>query len=1210
VIDWTGTACGRAKGNVLSQQNPFAIENKQTQKQKMDQEEDDQHHGSGIASSSFQTPSRGKARSLQQQQQHQQPRPNADEPPTPPLPPSSWRKRIADRWGNNGGAPSSSFFFVRQRSSTIGPDDDTGGGGITTTMSSRTMTMATKRSDHLSRLILRQALSRRLLSSYTTTEMEDDDDRVNVKRCDDGDDEEGIEIVAAATAPTPRMSNHTVTTGHHVGTSGTTALLHSSCTLRSVEDDIILSDDDDNIDDDVGNSIDHDHYTADDVEMMRRSVYSEEAVSHRLQYVHTLVQSSFYMVAPLEVKLTHVTIAAVIPNDIDNGSNADGPSSSSSWWHHHGHRRSNNRIKTVYNTSCLYPIIKRLKHSFTGELRHDNAHGPSLSSSRRRHLGPSPSSTAVVTTNTKYLLQDINLCLTPGTQYLVLGAPGSGKTSLLKAIAGLLLPTTTATTTTEEEAATRRLHNDDDNNNINNNTITYNDRMLSDGDYYIRNAVSYIASTDWHATRLTVYETLAFAYQCLHGPRAIGSLSAAVPLALATLGLEDASDKYVGGDLAVRGISGGQRRRVSTGELLMGQAPVLCGDEITTGLDASAAYDMLQVILHYSRLQKQTKVLALLQPSPEMVSLFDEIIVLCESQIIYAGKLDHVERYFGGIGYRCPEFMDIADFLTMVGNCPDHFYHHRTTTTTMTTTTTTASSATTPPPDDGGTGTAATAPPQPPTASQLAELFRQSPLGTAILDNLAGPSQYVFTQREVLNNSRHDGSIISKLADSRFVNRRYANSFGRSTLLIARRFLTLYVRDRRVLIAGAVKNVLMGVSVGGVFFDTTDPLSIHGALFQAGLFIMLGSMQNSTALLHDRLIFYKHRDASFYSAWPFAFGRTLSQIPQVLCDTVTFATILYYMIGLADRASVANFSLFLGILLCFALLMNAQMNLFASLVDKSKFQVYAAVTLLLMMLFGGFIIPPNVIPIYYVWLYWCNPFTWAYRALIINEFRSDRWEDPDQMLRNYGFSSPHAAASGAAAAFGPEWIGYGVMYMTVYILFCIVGSALALTYIRHDRDASATDPAEKLDRLPPTLRTDGSSACSSEDSLDMPFTPVTLSFKNLSYVVASSTSTATKEPLKLLQNVNGILRPGRMCALMVRRTISSICMLSLALALSFSLSHPSIRLGFERCRENDSNGMLGLSVWMCPCLVLLTVCFLKSLLLHTNLRPAGCTYRT
>ena len=75
------------------------------------------------------------------------------------------------------------------------------------------------------------------------------------------------------------------------------------------------------------------------------------------------------------------------------------------------------------------------------------------------------------------------------------------------------------------------------------------------------------------------------------------------------------------------------------------------------------------------------------------------------------------------------------------------------------------------------------------------------------------------------------------------VRMKYANRFPRSTLLIIRRFIKLWLRDRRVIIAGVAKNVLMGVSVGGAFFSTDDQLSILGALFQAGLFIMLGTFQ-------------------------------------------------------------------------------------------------------------------------------------------------------------------------------------------------------------------------------------------------------------------------------------------------------------------------------------------------------------------------------
>lgn len=243
----------------------------------------------------------------------------------------------------------------------------------------------------------------------------------------------------------------------------------------------------------------------------------------------------------------------------------------------------------------------------------------------------------------------------------------------------------------------------------------------------------------------------------------------------------------------------------------MSRAPVLCGDEISTGLDAASTYDMIEVIVYNGRSRKQTGIFSLLQPSPETVSLFDDVIVLAEGHIIYAGTIEHVEDYFAAIGFRSPDFMDVADFLQLVstGDCSNLYE-----------------------PD----GALKDMYPKPPNSHELARMFVESTLGTSIQEELDAPLSYVWSEEE---GSGH-GSQISKLVMSQAVRQRYANKFFRSTGLIVDRFLVLWLRDKRVMKAGALKNVLMGVSVGGAFFSTEDELSIQGALFQAGLFIMLG----------------------------------------------------------------------------------------------------------------------------------------------------------------------------------------------------------------------------------------------------------------------------------------------------------------------------------------------------------------------------------
>lgn len=238
---------------------------------------------------------------------------------------------------------------------------------------------------------------------------------------------------------------------------------------------------------------------------------------------------------------------------------------------------------------------------------------------------------------------------------------------------------------------------------------------------------------------------------------------------------------------------------------------------------------------------------------------------------------------------------------------------------------------------------------------------------------------------------------------------------------------------------------------------------------------------------------------------------------QIVGDTVTFASILYYEIGLAGRADVTNFLVYLSILVTFAVLMNTQLALYASFASGGQVQVLSSLTLLAMMLFGGFIIPPDAIPKYYLWVYWWNPFSWAYRALIVNEFRSPRWGDPDQILLDAGFTDPKGNV------FGEIWVAYSFLFMVPYLLLCCVLSGLGLTLVRHTGNVAPE----------PIVKAAVEGRTEEVERVEIPFKPVTLSFHDICYEVTASTS---KEQLSLLKGVNGIFRPGQLCALMVSPT--------------------------------------------------------------------------
>ena len=216
-----------------------------------------------------------------------------------------------------------------------------------------------------------------------------------------------------------------------------------------------------------------------------------------------------------------------------------------------------NQIQTIYNTSLLYKIEKCIKW-----LR------------RSRKKNPPPKKYLV--TN---VLSNINLQFKPKCMYLVLGPPLSGKTSLLKAIAGILPQGSFPSGYSENKKfLTGQI--------LFNNLVCAGDGADTSHSTLFKNLVAFIRQSDFHAPRLTVAETLLFSGRCKDKALRVNkkgtSMEGKVGLTLEGLGLSHVQDTFVGNE-QIRGVSGGQRRRVTLGEMLVFDTPLLCCDEISTG---------------------------------------------------------------------------------------------------------------------------------------------------------------------------------------------------------------------------------------------------------------------------------------------------------------------------------------------------------------------------------------------------------------------------------------------------------------------------------------------------------------------------------------------------------------------------------------------------------------------------------------------------
>lgn len=138
-----------------------------------------------------------------------------------------------------------------------------------------------------------------------------------------------------------------------------------------------------------------------------------------------------------------------------------------------------------------------------------------------------------------------------------------------------------------------------------------------------------------------------------------------VELMLRVLGLKEAADTVVGNAM-LRGISGGEKKRTTTGEAVVGPARAIFADEISTGLDSNTTYHIVKALRNLSQVMDATLLVGLLQPAPEVFDLFDEVMVLAAGKIVFHGPRAEVVPFFQGLGFRLPLRQGVADFLQEV----------------------------------------------------------------------------------------------------------------------------------------------------------------------------------------------------------------------------------------------------------------------------------------------------------------------------------------------------------------------------------------------------------------------------------------------------------------------------------------------------------------------------------------------------------------
>lgn len=691
----------------------------------------------------------------------------------------------------------------------------------------------------------------------------------------------------------------------------------------------------------------------------------------------------------------------------------------------------------------------------------------------------------------KTILHPMSGVISPGTMTLILANPGSGKSTFLKAIAGKLL------------TRNAKLSG----------IISYSGMTAEE--IKISKLVGLVDQIDCHFATLTVRETIHFADRCLNGPpehqppklREVARLR--TDLCLHILGLTKCGDTYVG-DALLRGVSGGERKRVTLGEMLVGGQSVFLCDEISTGLDSAATFDITKSLKSWTRSLGGSAVVALLQPPPEVVELFDNVLVLQDGRLVYHGPCAAMLPYFQDIGFLCPKSVDPAEFVIDVVSGRGAQYLVQ-------------------------TSDALAKPPR--RAIQFEDCFRKS----ALYKQVQVSVKHMRNTRQSVMNGDKLHSIAHLIATDNSGSK-YGAGLVESWMLLLARQKKIWMRDKELVLGKIVEAVLVGLLLGIIYLNCKWKIYLRMLFFVVAIF-QRQAWQQITISFQVRNVFYKQRSRHFFRTIAYTVAESMVQIPLNLVVSFSLCVIFYFMSGLSRTAS--TFIVFYVIVACFQHAISAYFTMLASISPSITIaQALASLSVSFFLLFSGNIILPKLIPDYWIWMHWFNPLAWALRSLILNEFHDARYSPTTRQLALKTFQVFH----------GSEFIWIGILVLIgYYILFSLLNT-LALHYIQfHVASTASASAAASEDTYTAEEKTrasivhnvvpDPSSLAGNENVVvNVPanvsiaetsgtyqFIPAYIAVQKLDYFVENPSG---EGELQLLHGVTANFAPGTMTALM------------------------------------------------------------------------------
>ncbi|CAG7977867.1 unnamed protein product [Penicillium nalgiovense] len=712
------------------------------------------------------------------------------------------------------------------------------------------------------------------------------------------------------------------------------------------------------------------------------------------------------------------------------------------------------------------------------------------------------------------ILRDVNALVLPGEQLCVLGPPGSGCSTFLKTISG----------NTYGLNVGRAAH------------LNYYGITAKQMDREFRGEALYTAELDHHFPTITVGDTLYFA-ALARAPRTIpGGMSREAyarhqcDVIMAMFGISHIKNTNVGNDF-VRGVSGGERKRVTIAEAALSYAPLQCWDNSTRGLDSSNAVEFCKTLRMQSDVFGIASCVAIYQAPQAAYECFDKVTVFYEGRQIYFGRASEARQYFENLGFECPEAQTTPDFLTSMTSPVERIIRP-------------------------GMEKAV-----PQTPDEFVECWKSSKEHKELLLKI----EEFNSQHPCYSDDLKQFALSTKNDKSRWQREKspYKISYAAQIRLCLWRGLLQTKNEIGVPITMLIINAVQVMIVSSLYYNLPSNTS---SLFLRGSFIFIMILLNTFNTILEIMTLYakrgvveKHSRYAFYHPSAEAIAAIITDIPYKISLSICMNVTGYFMANL--RREPGPFFFYLLVSFSCMMCLSMAFRLLGSITKTmSQAMVPASLVVLGVTLYTGFAISVPYMHGWASWLRWINPVFYAFEALITNEFHGREFPCTEFVPSGLGYENippfqqtctAHGSVAGSSTvsgtafyqssysySHGNRWRNEGIL-IAFMVLFAVVH--LWLSEIISAERSKGEVLVFQRGKL---LKTNGKPQKINEEHLESGIAPYVTSnncdstenvekqqsvfhWENVCYDIQIKGETQ-----RILNNVDGWIQPGTLTALM------------------------------------------------------------------------------